>query len=63
MALVSGGGAGTVVATGLGLPIAKSFVEQHGGTLELESAVGVGTTVTVRLPAERIYVREMKAAV
>jgi signal transduction histidine kinase len=40
--------------TGLGLPLAKSLVELHGGYLDLQSEVGVGTTVTVRFPAERI---------
>ena len=40
--------------TGLGLPLAKSLVEMHGGSLDLQSQVGVGTTVTVRFPAERI---------
>ena len=39
--------------TGLGLPLAKAFAEAHGGDLELLSEVGVGTTVTVRFPAER----------
>jgi PAS domain S-box-containing protein len=36
---------------GLGLSIAKSLVELHGGGLEIASAVGVGTTVTLHLPA------------
>ena len=40
--------------TGLGLPLTKALVELHGGTLDLQSRVGVGTTVTVRFPAERI---------
>jgi PAS domain S-box-containing protein len=40
--------------TGLGLPLTKSFVDLHGGTLDLDSEPGVGTTVTVRFPAERI---------
>ena len=39
--------------TGLGLPLAKSLVELQGGTLEIESEVGVGTTVSVRFPASR----------
>lgn len=36
--------------TGLGLPLAKALVELHGGSLELESRLGEGTTVNVRLP-------------
>ena len=40
--------------TGLGLPLTKSFVELHGGSLDLQSELGTGTTVTVRFPAERI---------
>ncbi len=39
--------------TGLGLPLAQAFAELHGGSIELESEFGVGTTVTVRLPADR----------
>lgn len=37
-------------ALGLGLPLARQFVEAHGGRIELESELGVGTTVTLRLP-------------
>jgi signal transduction histidine kinase len=37
--------------TGLGLPIAKKIIEEHGGTIRLESRPGAGTTVTVELPA------------
>ncbi|MCC6629193.1 MAG: HAMP domain-containing protein [Chloroflexi bacterium] len=36
---------------GLGLAIARSLVEAHGGTLGVESQVGAGTTFTVTLPA------------
>ncbi len=37
--------------SGLGLAISRSLVELHGGTLEIESVEGEGTTVTVRLPS------------
>jgi signal transduction histidine kinase len=40
--------------TGLGLPLAKRLMEIHGGTLEIESAPGAGTTVTVMFPAVRL---------
>jgi signal transduction histidine kinase len=40
--------------TGLGLPIAKHLIELHGGRLTIESAVSVGTTVTIVLPLERV---------
>ncbi|NNE84406.1 MAG: PAS domain-containing sensor histidine kinase [Alphaproteobacteria bacterium] len=39
--------------TGLGLPLTKSLVEHHGGSLDLHSELGVGTVVTVSLPADR----------
>jgi two-component system OmpR family sensor kinase len=36
--------------TGLGLSIVDSLVAAHGGTVQLDTALGEGTTVTVRLP-------------
>jgi PAS domain S-box-containing protein len=40
--------------TGLGLPITKSLIELHGGTLSVESAPGKGTTMTATFPAWRV---------
>lgn len=37
--------------TGLGLPIARTIVEEHGGTIAVETELGRGTTFIVRLPA------------
>ncbi len=39
---------------GLGLPLAKSLVEMHGGSLWLKSAPGRGTAVGFTLPADRV---------
>jgi signal transduction histidine kinase len=40
--------------TGLGLPLTKSMIELHGGSLQLESVAGRGTTATLWLPPSRL---------
>jgi two-component system, chemotaxis family, sensor kinase Cph1 len=39
--------------TGLGLPLVKAIMELHGGSIELDSEVGVGTRVSVTFPPHR----------
>jgi len=41
-------------STGLGLPIALSLLRLHGGDMEIDSDIGRGVTVTLRLPPERV---------
>ncbi|VDG87340.1 Sensor histidine kinase YycG [Lysinibacillus sphaericus] len=43
--------------TGLGLPIAKSLTELHGGSIRVESIVDKGSTFTIELPIKRIDTR------
>ena len=44
---------GRIPGTGIGLATARQIVEQHGGTIEVQSAEGKGTTFTLRLPGSR----------
>lgn len=39
--------------TGLGLSVSTNIIQQHGGTLAVESTVGVGTTFKITLPIKR----------
>jgi signal transduction histidine kinase len=38
--------------TGLGMAIVRRIVEDHGGTIDIESRPGEGTTVTIHLPRD-----------
>jgi len=40
--------------TGLGLPLVRAMIELHGGTVRLDSTVGIGTRVILTLPPERL---------
>ena len=59
IALTPFGQAGTTATrshegTGLGLPLVKSLMELHGGTLTLRTVKGKGTVVALRFPSERV---------
>ncbi|HET8728818.1 MAG TPA: ATP-binding protein, partial [Alphaproteobacteria bacterium] len=40
--------------TGLGLPLSVRIAELHGGSLDLSSRIGMGTSAVLTLPADRI---------
>ena len=40
--------------TGLGLPLVKAMIHQHDGEFHIESEPGVGTTISIIFPAERV---------
>ena len=47
---------------GLGLPICRRIAAEHGGTILLTSAAGVGTTVTVSLPNKKSPIQQLSSA-
>ena len=49
--------------TGLGLAISRQLAEQMGGTLSLDSAPGLGTTVRLSFPPDRVVDRVVELQV
>jgi two-component system sensor histidine kinase KdpD len=45
---------------GLGLSIAKGFIEAHGGTIELKNGEKGGAKFIVKVPAEKIYIKDLQ---
>ena len=39
--------------TGLGIMVSQRIIQSHQGTIDIKSAVNVGTTVTITLPLNR----------
>jgi signal transduction histidine kinase len=48
--------------TGLGLPLVKSLIELHGGTFEIQSVKGEGTTMTVHFPWQQELAQKRAAS-
>ena len=48
--------------TGLGLALVKMMIEMHEGSLVLKSDLGVGTTITLRFPADRVQIEGTRRA-
>lgn len=51
-----------IPGTGIGLAISKAIVEAHGGSIDLDSMVGVGTTFEIRLPMAGQSTTEQRVA-
>ena len=51
---------GTHNGSGLGLPICKELMEQMGGTIEISSELGLGTTVWLTLPCQATVIKRRK---
>jgi signal transduction histidine kinase len=47
--------------TGLGLPLSVRLMQLHAGTLDIESEIGAGTTVTIAFPADRVVADSQSA--
>jgi signal transduction histidine kinase len=47
--------------TGLGLPLAIELTKLHGGTFDISSAIGVGTSVTLLFPPSRTHRQATRA--
>ncbi|MBQ7101529.1 MAG: HAMP domain-containing histidine kinase, partial [Clostridia bacterium] len=48
----------SVHGTGIGLAVADEIINMHGGTMEIESKLNEGTTITVSFPLESLDVQE-----